>query len=36
MIAQIARRFDAFRSLWAGGALRAGRTAGVFIAFLAR
>jgi hypothetical protein len=36
MFAHIARRIDAFRSLRAGGALRAGRTAGIFIAFLAR
>lgn len=36
MFARISRRIDAFRSLRAGGALRAGRTAGVFIAFLTR
>jgi hypothetical protein len=36
MFAHIVRRIDAFRSLRAGGAFRAGRAAGVFIAFLAR
>jgi len=34
--ARLIQRLDGFRRLWLGGALRQGRTAGLFIAFLGR
>jgi len=36
MTAHVVRRLEGFRRLWLGGALRQGRTAGLFIAFLGR
>jgi hypothetical protein len=36
MFAQVTRRLQDFRQLWAGGALRDRRVAGMFIAFFSR